>query len=192
MQRKALWVGMSSVAAVALMTAAWFVTQKPTLHGAVIDPPWRATEIQLQQANGQSFTLSSMRGKVVVLYFGYTNCPNECPLTMAHLKLALDQMGSQASDVRVAMITTDPKRDSPQALQTFLGKFSPDFIGLLGSPEQLAKVWKDYGVTVEDSGETHSFFVYVIDPAGNIRETFLPDALPADMASDFKTLVSGR
>jgi protein SCO1 len=193
MQRKALWVGISTVTALVLVTAIWFVIQKPAaLHGAVINPPWRASEIELQQANGGNFTLSSLHGKVVVLYFGYTNCPDECPLTMAHLKLALSQMGSQASDVRVAMITTDPKRDTPQALQTFLGKFNPDFIGLLGSEAQLAKVWKDYGVTVEDSGETHSFFIYVVDPAGNIRETLLPDTLPADMASDFQMLAAGR
>jgi len=189
---KGLWVGITAVAAVALTTAIWFFTQKPTLHGAVIDPPWPAAEIQLQDTGGQSFSLSSLRGKVVVLYFGYTNCPDECPLTMAHLKLALDQMGSQASDVRVAMITTDPKRDTPQALQAFLGKFSPDFVGLLGTHQQLAKVWKDYGVTVEDSGETHSFFVYVVDHTGKIRETFLPDSEPADIAADLQLLVSGR
>ena len=192
MQHKALWVGMSSVTALVLATAVWIVTQKPSLHGAVINPPWPAAEIQLQDDTGQAFALSSLRGKVVVLYFGYTNCREECPLTMAHLKLALDRMGTQASDVRVAMITTDPKRDTPQALQTFLGKFDPSFTGLLGSPDQLAKVWKDYGVTVEDSGETHSFFVYVIDPSGKIRETFLPDSSPADMASDFQMLASGK
>ncbi len=192
MQQKALWVGMSSVAAVVLVAAVWFVTQKPTLHGAVIDPPLPAAEIHLQDANGSSFTLNSLRGKVVVLYFGYTNCPSECPLTMAHLKLALDQMGSQAANVRVAMITTDPKRDTAQVLRAWLGKFDPGFMGLLGSSDQLTKAWRDYGVTVEDSGETHSFFVYVIDPAGNIRETFLPDSLPADMASDFQMLLSGR
>ncbi len=191
-QPKALWVGMISIAAVALVTAIWFVTEKPALHGAVIDPPLPAAAIQLQDAKGQDFQLSGLRGQVVVLYFGYTNCPDECPLTMAHLKLALDRMGDQASRVSVAMITTDPKRDTPQALQTFLDKFSPGFIGLLGSPDQLAKVWRDYGVTVEDSGETHSFFVYVIDPAGNIRETFLPDAQPGDMAADFQMLASGK
>ncbi len=111
---------------------------------------------------------------------------------MAHLKLAVDQLGADASDVRVAMITTDPTRDNAQALKTFMGKFSPDFIGLLGTPEELAKVWKDYGVTVEDGGETHSYFIYVIDPAGNWRETFLPDSLPADIASDVRLVLAGK
>ena len=192
MKQRGLWVGITAAVTVALVAAIWLLTQKPSLHGAVIDPPWPAAEIKLQDASGKDFTLSNQRGNVVVLYFGYTNCPDECPLTMAHLKLALDRMGSRASNVRVAMITTDPKRDTPGALQSFLGKFSPDFLGLLGTQDQLEQVWKDYGVTVEDSGETHSFFVYVIDPSGNIRETFLPDSDPADMAADLQALASGR
>lgn len=192
MEKRALWVGIASVVTVALGAVLLLITQKPSLHGAVISPPLPAAEIQLQGTNGQEFTLSSLRGKVVVLYFGYTNCPDECPLTMAHLKLATDKLGDQASGLRVAMITTDPKRDTPQALKAFLGKFDPNFLGLLGSQEQLAKVWKDYGVTVEDSGETHSYFVYVIDAQGNFRETFLPDSDPSDMAADFKLLLSER
>ena len=192
MQQKGLWVGIAAVVTVTLVSVVWWLTQKPSLHGAVINPAWPAAEVQLQDANGQDFQLSSLRGKVVVLYFGYTNCPDECPLTMAHLKLALERMGDQAGDVRVAMITTDPKRDTAAALKTFMGKFDPGFIGLLGTQEQLAKVWKDYGVTVEDGGETHSFFAYVIDPAGNIRETFLPDSEPADIAADLQLLASGR
>jgi protein SCO1 len=190
MQHKAIWVGVVSVATVALAAAFWMVSHPPRLHGASIDPPLPAAEIQLQDANGTDFSLNKQRGKVVLLYFGYTNCPDECPLTMAHLKLAVDQLGTEAGDVRVAMVTTDPQRDSAPALRTFLGKFDPDFIGLRGSPEQLAQVWKDYGVTVEDGGETHSFFVYVIDRRGNFRETFLPDSLPSDIAADLKLLLA--
>jgi protein SCO1/2 len=188
MQYKVLWVGIAGAVAVALGAAYLLITTRPALHGAVIDPPAQAAEIQLKDFNGQEFSLSSQRGKVVVLYFGYTNCPDECPLTMAHLKLATDQIGGQASDVRVVMISTDPARDTPEALKSFLGKFSPGFIGLTGTPDELAKVWRDYGVTVENSGETHSFFVYVIDPAGQFRETFLPDSLPADIAADLRLL----
>jgi protein SCO1/2 len=163
-------------------------THQPTLHGAVINPPLAAADIHLKDHDGRDFTLSSMRGKVVVLYFGYTNCPDECPLTMAHLKLALDDAGTDAKKVRVVMITTDPQRDNGPALKEFLTKFSPDFIGLTGSEEQLAKVWRDYGVAVEDGGETHSYFIYVIDRSGNFRETFLPDTTASDIAADLKLL----
>lgn len=192
MQKHVLWVGIASIAAIALGAAAWLFTVKPSLHGAVIDPPIQAADIRLQDYNGQSFDLGRLRGKVVLVYFGYTNCPDECPLTMAHLKLAMDQLGSDAQNTRVLMVTTDPKRDTPQVLKTWLTKFSPDFVGLQGAPDALAKVWHDYGVTVDDSGATHSYFVYVIDPAGNWRETFLPDAQPADIASDIHMLLAQR
>jgi protein SCO1 len=192
MQQKAVWVGVGSVAIVAVAAAVFLLTSKATLHGAVINPPFPAAEIQLQDTSGKDFALSSLRGKVVVLYFGYTNCPDECPLTMAHLKLATDKLGPDAANVEVAMITTDPKRDNAQDMRAFLDKFDSNFIGLVGTGEELAKVWKDYGVTVEDSGETHSFFVYVIDRAGNFRETFLPDSAPADIAADLKMLLQER
>lgn len=169
-----------------------YVTRKPGFHGALIDPPMAAAEIQLQDYNGRPFSLSNLRGKVAILYFGYTNCTTECPLTMAHLKLAVQSLGGRAQDVRVVMVSTDPARDTPQALKTFLTAFDPNFIGLIGTPNQLATVWKNYGVTVEDGGETHSFFTYVIDPAGNFRETFLPDSSPADIASDVLQLMQGR
>src|SRR5512140_1897668 len=122
MQKTSIWVGIASVATVAFLAVLWTATHRPMLHGAVIDPPLAAADIHLRDSNGQDFTLSSMRGKVVLLYFGYTNCPDECPLTMAHLKLAVDQAGADGQNVRVAMITTDPKRDNPQALKAFLGK----------------------------------------------------------------------
>lgn len=160
------------------------------LHGAVIDPPLPAAEIHLTDFNGEPFTLGSSRGKVVVLYFGYTNCPDQCPLTMAHLKLTMDVLGARAANVRVVMVTTDPARDSSAALKSFLAKFSPEFVGLTGSEADLAQAWSAYGVTVENGGETHSNFVYVIDKAGKFRETFLPDSLPADEAADLSLLLS--
>jgi protein SCO1/2 len=191
MQQKGIvWVGIAIVAALGLVTGIWFFRLKPSLHGAVIDPPLPAAEIQMQDFNGKPFTMSGLRGKVAILYFGYTNCPDECPLTMAHLKQAMDLLGGQAKDVQIVMISTDPMRDTAQAMKDFLGKFDPSFIGLVGTQEQLTKVWKDYGVTVENGGETHSFFVYVIDRAGNFRETFLPDSLPSDEAADIRLLLS--
>ena len=192
MQQRVLWAGIGLIAAVAISAAAWSIIMKPGLHGAVINPALPAAEIQLQDSNGRVFSLRGLQGKVVLLYFGYTNCPDECPLTMAHLKLATDRLGAQAQDVRVIMITTDPKRDTAQVLKDWLDKFNPGFIGLLGTPDQLAKVWKDYGVTVEDSGETHSYFIYVIDRAGNFRETFLPDSQPGDIASDLQMLLAEK
>lgn len=192
MQRKTLLVGMGILVVLVAVIAIFLFTNKPSFKGAVINPPWPAAEIKLTDHNGQPFTMSAQRGKVVLLYFGYVNCPNECPLTMAHIRLALQSLGDRAKDVQVIMVSTDPVRDTPQALKDFMEHFDPSFLGLTGTPADLEKAWKDYGVTVEQGGETHSTFLYVVDPAGNIRETFLPDAEPADIAGDIELLLKGK
>lgn len=190
--RKALLVGTTLLGGLILMTGVLYFTRKPSLHGAVINPPAPMAEIDLTDQNEQPFTSHTLHGKIVMLYFGYTNCPDECPLTMAHLKLAVDALGEQSSNVQVIMVTTDPARDTPQVLKEWLGKFNPSFIGLTGTSDQLAKTWKDYGVVVENGGETHSYFIYVIDQQGNLRETFLPDSQPADETADMNLLLSEK
>ena len=192
MQRKTLLVGVSIFVLLLALTAFFYLTSKPSFRGAVITPPWSAPEIKLIDHNGESFRMSEQRGRVVLLYFGYVNCPNECPLTMAHLKLALESIGDRARNAQVIMVSTDPVRDTPQALKDFMEHFNPSFLGLTGTPAELQKVWKDYGVTVEAGGETHSTYLYVIDPAGNVRETFLPDAEPRDIARDVDLLLKGK
>ena len=191
MNRRTLYVGIGVIAVLAAVTAVMYLTRSRALLGAVMNPPWPAPEVTLTDHNGKPFSMTGQRGKVVLLYFGYVNCPDECPLTMAHIKLALEGVGEQSKDVQVVMVSTDPPRDTPQALQEFMAKFDPTFLGLTGDSQQLQQAWKDYGVTVEDGGETHSTYLYVIDPAGDVRETFLPDLQPADLANDLKILLSG-
>jgi len=192
MQRKLISVGIGILVLLVILTAFVYFTNQPSLRGAVINPPWPAPEINLTDHNGKPFTMSAQRGKVVLLYFGYVNCPDECPLTMAHLKLVRESLGDRAKDVQVAMVSTDPVRDTPQALKDFMEHFDPSFLGLTGAPAELQKAWKDYGVTVEEGGETHSVFLYVIDPAGNVRETYLPEAEPKDIAADVGLLLKGK
>jgi protein SCO1 len=192
MQRKTLLVGLGLFVGLLSLSAVLYLTSKPSFRGAVITPPWAAPEINLTDHTGGPFKMSDQHGKVVLLYFGYVNCPDECPLTMAHLKLALESLGDRAQDVQVIMVSTDPVRDTPQALKDFMEHFNPSFLGLTGTPGELQKVWKDYGVTVEAGGETHSTFLYVIDPAGNVRETFLPDAEPKDIAGDVGLFLKGK
>src|SRR5689334_25292776 len=145
MNRRLLLIGGSIVILLIIVAAVLFLTNKPSLRGAVISPAWQAPEIQLTDHNGQPFTLSSQRGKVVLLYFGYVNCPDECPLTMAHIKLALASLGDRAANVQVVMVSTDPVRDTPQALKTFMEHFDPSFLGLTGTTAELQKAWSDYG-----------------------------------------------
>ena len=163
---------------------------KPSLKGAVITPPITAAEINLTDHNGQPFQLSSFRGKVVLVFFGFSHCVNECPATMAIIRQALDTVGNASKDVEVVMVSTDPATDTPESMKEFMGRFNPKFLGLLGTPDQLAKSWKDYGVTVLDGGETHSSFTYVVDKKGEVRETFVPDTSPDNVASDLKVLLA--
>jgi protein SCO1/2 len=142
--------------------------------------------------NGNPFELSEMRGKVVLVFFGFTNCVDECPTTMAHIKQALEFVGDGAKDVQVVLVSTDPVRDTPQALQDFLAKFDPSYLGIPGSVEALTQVWNDYGVVVLDGGETHSSLTYVIDKGGSLRLKFGQETTPEDMASDLKILLAEK
>jgi len=165
---------------------------KPPFRGEMIDPSTPAAEIGLPDQNGKPFWLSDMRGKVVIISFGFTNCVYECPLTMAHIKLALDTLGKNAHNVQVVLVSTDPVRDTPQVLHDYLDKFSPSFAGIPGTVDELKKVWDAYDVTVLDGGETHSSFSYVIDKNGNLRLTFSPDTEPEDIVHDLRMLLAEK
>jgi protein SCO1 len=162
----------------------------PAFKGEAVTPTIPAPDINLMDQNGQAFKLSENRGKVVLVFFGFTNCVDECPLTMAHIKQALDIVGDGRKNVQVVLITTDPTRDTPQALQAYLAQFDKAYTGIPGSWDDLSKVWKDYGVEVLDGGETHSSFTYVIDKAGSLRLRFEPETNPEDIAFDLKTLLA--
>jgi protein SCO1/2 len=190
--RKTLWIGIAVITLMVAFSATilFNARSRPVFHGQAITPPVRAAEIRLADQNGIPFQLSDKRGKVVLVAFGFTNCVDECPLTMAHIKLAIDMLGSSSQNVMVVMVSTDPVRDTPQAMKDFLGKFSTTFIGLPGTSDELATIWHDYGVEVLDGGETHSSFTYMIDRKGNLRLTFTPETLPEDIASDLKLLLA--
>src|SRR6185503_13787759 len=96
MNRRLYFVGVGILILLITVAAVVYTTSKPSLRGSVITPPWIAPDIKLTDHNGHPFMLSSQRGKVVLLFFGYTNCPDECPLTMAHLKLAMESLGKRS------------------------------------------------------------------------------------------------
>jgi protein SCO1/2 len=169
-----------------------YAIHRPTFHGTVINPPSPAPALNLTATNGQSFTLNGQHGKVVLLYFGYTNCQDECPATMAKLKLMMGILGNLASNVQVAMVTTDPARDTQAPMEKWMTGFYPTFLGLLGSTDQLQAAYKGYGVTVEKGGETHTTYLYIIDPKGNLRLTYNgPDIDPQLVADDVQNLIKG-
>jgi len=162
------------------------------LKGAVISPATPAADINLTDHHGQPFQLSSFRGKVALVFFGFSNCVVECPATLAIIRQALETVGDASKDVVVVMVSTDPVNDTPQSMKEFMEKFNPAFLGLLGAPDELAKAWEDYGVVVLDGGETHSSFTYVVDRKGDLRETFSLDTSSDDIAADLKVLLAEK
>jgi protein SCO1 len=187
--RKYLWVGTGILLATVLAAFIYEFLRPQPYKGVVINPPPFATDFSLTDHNGKSFDLVSEKGKVVLLFFGYTNCPDECPATLAKLKYVSEVLGNPDSEMQVLMVTTDPERDTAGQLKDYLANFNPDFLGLLGSPEVLGQVYKSYGVTVLDGGETHSSRIYVIDRDGRLRLTFPAEMSPDDMANDVKHLL---
>lgn len=190
MEKKFLVLGLAVLGFVVLATAGIFLWMRADqgFRGSVISPPAPAADFALTSQTGQATHLSDYRGRYILLFFGYTNCPNECPATMAVLKQVHQDLGDQASRIQVIFISTDPDRDTPQAVGAFVRRFDGSFLGLTGSKAELAKVWADYGVTVLNGGETHSTYVYLIDPAGDLRLTYASVTQPDDIVADLHLL----
>jgi len=160
-----------------------------SFKGEAVKPLKTAPDIVLSDQEGNPFQLSQHKGQIVLVFFGYTNCVDECPATLAHIKLALGQLGTAADQVRVVFVSTDPIRDGRHALHEFLMKFDPGYVGLTGQFSDMQPIWDAYGVTVLDGGITHSSYIYVVDQQGDLRLRFPIDTTPEDMASDLKTFL---
>jgi len=147
--------------------------------GSWIQSPNPAPDFVLTDQNGNPFHLSSLRGQVVVLFFGYTHCPDVCPTTLAQFRQVKAGLSNNAG-FRFVLVSVDPERDTPAVLKKYLAAFDPTFIGLTGDPAALEKVWADYGITVqktdiqsaEDYAVEHTDRVYVIDTKGNLQLTY--------------------
>jgi protein SCO1/2 len=156
-------------------------------------------ELRLTDQDGKPRALTDFRGKVVVVSFGFTHCPDVCPTTLADLASARKQLGSDASQVQVLFVTVDPKRDSAELLKQYVPAFDPTFIGLRGDEAATERAKKDFHVFSEERvakpGEAytvdHSAQMYVIDRAGRMRLLWNPGTLPAVMASDLRILLNG-
>lgn len=153
-----------------------------TFYGATLTPPRPAPDLALTDTEGQTFALKTIQGKVVLLFFGYTHCPDVCPTTMIAVRQVLERLGKDAQRVQFVFVSVDPERDTPERLRQYVKGFDPRFIGLTGTAEQVAQVAKAYGVQYykEDIGSAsgygvaHTAFVFAIDPKGRLRLTFPP------------------
>jgi protein SCO1/2 len=145
------------------------------LKAGVFNPPREAPDFSVRASDGAALALSHYRGKVVVLGFGYTHCPNVCPATLAVLALAHRKLGALGSQVQVIYLTVDPERDSAERLKQYLAAFDPTFLGGTGTAAQMAAVRTSYGVTAEkvgtgsEYGIAHSSFIYLITRDGKLR-----------------------
>ena len=172
----------------ALLLCAMVAAQAaPALKSGVFSPARLAPEIAHKAADGSDFRLSALRGKVVVLEFGFTHCPAVCPASLAALAAARQQLGAHADRLQVVFVSVDPERDTPARLKTYLAQFDKSFIGITGTPQEMAAIRKDYGITATKypvgEGKTdyqvgHSSYLYFIDKKGMLR-ALMPFGRPA-------------
>jgi protein SCO1/2 len=195
LDRRSLFFGLT-VFLLVLGVAIYQFTLPPQIHGSIIEPPKPMPDFTLQSARGP-VSLSSLRGKIVVLYFGYTACPDVCPTTLANLRQALTDLGPQADQVQVVLVSVDWKRDTPENLASYLSAFRPDFLGLTGSQAQIDAVTRDFGIYYKLNepdakgyfSVDHTATVQVLDREGNLILTWPYGQTPADLLDDLKVLV---
>ena len=167
------------------------------LYGADIGGADFVGDFDLLDHHGAKRQLTDYQGKVVVLFFGYTHCPDVCPTAMADMAKMMKLLGSDANQVQVLFVTLDPERDSQQVLAKYVPSFDERFVGLYGNAQQTAEVAKIYKVFFEKkdvagkSGFTidHSAGAFVFDKAGKVRIYFRNGQKPNEMASDLKQLL---
>jgi protein SCO1 len=195
-----LQLGIGLVIGMALAAAGVFALAQPyTYQGSLIDPPAPAADFSLEATDGSSYRLSEQHGEVVLLFFGYTHCPDVCPTTLYDYKQIMQRLKSNTEKVQFLFVTVDPERDSLDHLADYVAAFDASILGLSGSPAKLTEMYQNYGVFVEmkDVGSAagylvdHTARIYVIDQGGNLKLTF-PFGMQADaMADDLMHLLDG-
>ncbi|QDL38934.1 SCO family protein [Rhodoferax sediminis] len=170
---------------------------KPQFKNIDITGADYAKNFQLTDQNGQLRSLKDFRGKVVILFFGYTQCPDVCPTTMAELAEVKKALGKDGDKLQVLFVTVDPERDTPQVLKGYMTNFDPSFLALRPTPDKLAEVAKDYKVYYKKvDGKTptsytmdHSAGSYVYDPQGNLRLYYRYGSGTQALVSDIELLL---
>lgn len=187
--------------AAAVMTLALLAGcgQPYTFQGTAFPEPLARPDFELTSEASQPLRLSDQHGKVVLLFFGYTSCPDICPTTLAEASTILQDLGSDEENVGFLFITADPQRDSPEKLAAYTNAFHPAIVGLTGTPEQLAAVYSDFKVRVEreetpDSALgyqiNHTSRMYLVDQDGNLRLSYRYGTPPEEIVKDVRHLLN--
>ena len=199
MDKKILWVGLGSMVLVGLAISLTLLLSRPAdFRGTTFVEPFPpAADFELLRANGDTFRLSDQREKIVLLFFGYTTCPDVCPTTMAEMNMVLNQIPQHAEQIQVVFVSVDPERDTSQDVQEYVGRFNTSFIGLSGSLDDLEKIWQDFGVfrEINQTGSAagvlinHTARVTLIDKDGNMRLSYGFGTPVEDIVHDLKLLL---
>jgi len=194
MVKTAAWAGAAVVAGVNLAAC---TESKPSFNAVDITGADYARDFSLTDADGKVRTLADFKGKAVVLFFGYAQCPDVCPTTMSEMAQVKQQLGADGDKLQVVFVTVDPARDTPEVMKAYMGAFDPSFVALIPTPDQLAAVAKDFkvyfkkveGKTPTSYSMDHSAASFVYDPQGRLRLYARYGAGVAPMVSDLKTLL---
>ena len=186
---------------VLLLVALLAGCEKPRLpspfHADDVSTMFTQADFRLTDQNGKPRTLADFRGKAVVLFFGYTHCPDVCPTTMADIAQVLGRLGADAGKVQLLFITVDPERDKPEVLVKYVTAFHPSFLGLYGDAQATAQAAKAFYVMYQkqptSSGYNvdHSVGTFLIDPNGKVRLQAPLGQRTDWLADDIRLLLAG-
>lgn len=191
-------VRLSSAVALCLALSSCAAARTQSFTGTAL-PAAQAPDFTLTDDSGAPWTLGAQRGKVVALFFGYTHCPDTCPLTLAKLTAAAREQGDRTSMILIAFVTVDPRRDTPAVLHRYVRAFSgAPIVALTGTQAQVQRVERDYHVWAQpipgahhgadQYDEAHSSVTYLIDREGSLRVVHNDDDAMADFSADFAAL----
>lgn len=167
--------------------------------GTIVTSQRKMPDFTLTDQDGRPFSLSSLQGKAVLMFYGYTNCPDICPLTMVEMLKSKRLLGDAAKDVAVVFVSVDGERDTPEVLKRYMAAFDPAFIGLTGAPDQVRAIAFEYGAAFEKQRPpgtqaeyimAHTSYTYLLDRQGRWRMVFPFGAAPEAIARGVQDILS--
>jgi protein SCO1/2 len=186
----ALVAGVAMLSATGIVSASEFRTSDITGQGYGDAMP------RLVGPDGRARTRDDFKGRVTILFFGFTHCPELCPTTLSNMSAILDQLGEDRERVQIAFITVDPERDTPEVLRDYMSAFGPNFIGLTGEPLAIRRAAKTFKVFFQkkplrdgDYTMDHSTVIYILDPQARVRLISTANRPPKDVAHDILELL---
>ena len=170
----------------------------PSFRGSTLEESVPVPDFVLTDQEGQPYRIGDRQGKVVLLFFGYTSCPDVCPTTLATWRRVHEMLGDDAGSVEFAFVTVDPERDTTERLGLHVHVFNPDFVGLTGTQQELESVYEIFDVfyEVDESSESalgylvnHTATTFVVDPEGKWRLRLTYGTPAEDIVHDIQQLL---